>query len=100
MYKAYVRPGAMLLWSVTQHRTTKGLQSCPAVFMAGAAMLAHPPHINYLACPMPRYCSMTKYCPTQASPFWPCSKLIRDITATTNLSLTFYHVWLGVYMSF
>ena len=117
MCKAHVRPGAIPLWSLTRPNP-KGLyspaqplvfdktepqrtiQSCPAASMAEAAMLLPVATNNCCACPMPKYYRISKHCLIQASPFWSRSMPIVDILATTCLGLTFYQMWLGVYMSF
>ena len=115
MRKANVRPGATPLWSLTRlnlkdytvlpsrwsltRPNHKGLQSCPAASMVDVAMLVPVAPNNCCACPMPKYYPMPKHCLIQASPFWSRSMPIVDILATTCLGLTFYQMWLGVYMS-
>ena len=47
---------------------------------------------------MPKYYPMPKHCLILATPFWFLFMPIMDILATTCLSLTFYQVWLGVFL--
>ena len=117
MSEAYVRPAAILLHSVTRHKTLNGLQSCPAAFMAACGYasagvpheLLHMPNAQFYSMPsnfpMPNNCPMPNIaqCPDidqhmQAS-FGSNPMPKADIIVSTFLSLPLEHRWLGVSLS-